>query len=156
MKKLLKNSPWGFISTLAIGLALLALFQEPLFGAKTGGAAQGGPAFEVVNWTDNIGAQTATFETSHYDLFASTRLTAVLEATAVTGTSPTCDCVVETSTNRSDWFTTGTAYTQLTTTGSEMKSIQSDVFLRYARLNCTIGGTTPSFTLKYYLTGHVL
>lgn len=150
-----KTIPWGFLTALAVGLSLLALFQEPLFGAKTGGPAQGGSAMEVVNWTDTIGAKTATFQTTDYDLYASTRLTAVLEATAVTGTNPTCDCVIETSTDNVNWFTTGTAFTQLTTTGSEMKTIQSDVLLRFARLNCTLTGTTPSFTLNAYIMGHV-
>lgn len=153
--KLLKNFPWEMLAGFCV-IAVLAWVFLPAFASDPfGGPDEAGSAGQVVTYTDPIGAKTASFQTSAYDLCSSTRLTAHLEATAVSGSSPTCDCVIESSTDGVNWFTTGTAYTTLTAKGSEIKSVQSDVFHRNVRLNCTIGGTTPSFTLNAYATGHV-
>lgn len=153
MKKLLQKAPWGFLTTLAIGLALIALFQEPLFGDKIGGTDVGGPSGRVTTWTEAIGAKTATFTTDGYDVKEAQRIVFTLDVTAASGTSPTCDCTIESSTDNANWYTTGTAFTQATGVTSETKSITNGAFHRSVRANCVIAGTTPSFTTSFYLTG---
>ena len=70
---------------------------------------------------------------------------AVLHVTAASGTSPTLDAKIQTSTDNvsfSDYIT----FTQATAATSELKTSAVNP-ARYARAVLTIGGTTPSFTV---------
>jgi len=68
-----------------------------------------------------------------------------LHVTAVSGTSPTLDVIVEHSTNNSTWGTLGT-FAQATGTGAESIAVAGAVY-RYVRASATLAGTNPSFTI---------
>lgn len=68
-----------------------------------------------------------------------------LDVTAVTGTSPTLDVVIQDTIDGTN-FDTVDSFTQATTTGREVKRINN--FSRYMRISYTIGGTTPDFTFS--------
>jgi hypothetical protein len=66
-----------------------------------------------------------------------------LTCTAVSGTSPTLDTVVQTSADGSTWYSAG-AFTQVTGAGAERKCFAVD---RWVRFSHTIGGSsTPTVT----------
>lgn len=70
-------------------------------------------------------------------------LRATLTCTAVSGTSPTLDTVVQTSPDGSTWYSAG-AFTQVTGAGAERKCFAVD---RWVRFSHTIGGSsTPTVT----------
>lgn len=66
-----------------------------------------------------------------------------LTSTAVSGTSPTLDTVVQTSPDNSTWYSAG-SFTQVTGAGTERKCFAVD---RWVRFSHTIGGSsTPKVT----------
>ena len=71
-------------------------------------------------------------------------MTMTVTASAVTGTSPTADVIVEHSHDGSTWATLG-SFTQLTAAGTETKTFGP--VRRYIRGKATLGGTSPVFTL---------
>ena len=70
---------------------------------------------------------------------------AVLHVTAVSGTSPTLDAKIQTSSDNAS-FSDYITFAQKTAVGSEFKTSSSNP-ARYARAVLTIGGTNPSFTV---------
>jgi hypothetical protein len=68
-----------------------------------------------------------------------------IAVTAVTGTSPTLDVKVQESDNDSDYNDVA-VFPQITATGAYCRQVQSKK--AYLRLDYTVGGTTPSFTVK--------
>lgn len=95
-------------------------------------------------------AKTATFQTPAFDEGCLDTLTVLLNVTAVSGTSPSMTVNVEWSHDGATWFKADPAdtFTAITAAGSVCK--QFNVKGLYARLNCTISGTTPSFTFAAY------
>ncbi len=70
-----------------------------------------------------------------------------LDVTAASGTTPTLDVVIEDTLDGTNWNTVGTAFTQKTAAGREVKDI-TGLFHGQMRVRWTIGGTTPSFTFS--------
>lgn len=74
------------------------------------------------------------------------QLAAQVIVTAVSGTNPTLDVLVQDSLDGVNW-TTLIAFTQLTGTGSELKKVANPA--KFIRASWTIGGTdTPTFTFS--------
>ncbi|NOZ27969.1 MAG: hypothetical protein GXP39_07955 [Chloroflexi bacterium] len=73
-----------------------------------------------------------------------------LNITAVSGTSPTLDVVVEDSPDGSVWATLATFSTK-TAVGVDV--VRANRLGRYVRARATIGGTTPSFTFEVKAIG---
>lgn len=70
-----------------------------------------------------------------------------LHVTTASGTSPTCDTVVEHSTNNSTWSTLAT-FTQATSVTSQRVTVAAGTTVhRYLRAKSTLGGTSPNFTI---------
>lgn len=91
---------------------------------------------------------TATTTGDVFELGEKRTLALKLDVTAASGTSPTCDVIVETS-DLADFSAnvrTVITFTQRTAAGSQRLSAGG--FDKYARAKATIGGTTPSFTLS--------
>lgn len=95
-------------------------------------------------------AKTATFQTPAFDEGCLDVLSVMLDVTAVTGTSPSMTVNVEWSNDGQTWFVADPedAFTAITAASKKVKQFQ--VKGLYARLNCTITGTTPSFTFAAY------
>ncbi len=74
----------------------------------------------------------------------------LLDITAVSGTGPTLDLVIETSPDKVNWFT-HTTFSQKTGTGKDLRTLSN--LGKYLRARWTIGGTTPSFTFSVTLIG---
>jgi len=74
---------------------------------------------------------------------------AALSVTAVTGTTPTADVIIEHSADGTVWFP-HTTFTQATTTTTEFKAMAN--FMQFVRAKATIGGTTPEFTFTLKMT----
>jgi hypothetical protein len=74
------------------------------------------------------------------------RLRVQLDVTAVSGTTPTLDCVVEDTHDGVSWNTIGT-FTQKTAVAREVINVTTP-FTDRVRVRWTIGGTTPSFTFS--------
>jgi hypothetical protein len=68
-----------------------------------------------------------------------------LAVTAASGTTPTLDFDVETSEDNVTWRVAG-SFAQMTAVGTQRKSFTG--IDKWVRVKRTIGGTTPSFTLK--------
>lgn len=90
----------------------------------------------------NSAAVTATFATSAVEGGDRSVARLVLDVTAASGTSPTLDVVVQTSRDGVTWYTAGT-FTQATAVVTRRLVCPID---RFVRAQCTVGGTTPSFT----------
>lgn len=96
-------------------------------------------------------AVTATGSTTGFQLGAvgaDEKLYGGLFVIAASGTSPTIDAKIQSDDNSS--FTSATdqiTFSQLTDTGSEIKSANGAITDDYFRFNYTIGGTSPSFTI---------
>ncbi len=71
-------------------------------------------------------------------------LIAELNVTAVAGTSPTLDVVIEDTIDGTTWYPIGT-FVQRTVVGREVLRM-TQPFTDQLRVRWTIGGTTPSFT----------
>lgn len=100
---------------------------------------------ETVTVVDGSAAVTATQSSNGYPVLGGA-MAVVVDATAVSGTSPTLDVTVEYSADGENWTAAETpqAMTQLTATGIESKRFNCEG--AQFRLVQTIGGTTPSFT----------
>lgn len=96
-------------------------------------------------------AKTATFQTPAFDEGNNDYLSVLLDVTAVSGTSPSMTVNVEWSHDGVTWFAADPvdAFTAITAAGKKVK--QFAVKGLYGRLNCTISGTTPSFTFAAHV-----
>lgn len=74
---------------------------------------------------------------------------AILHVSAVSGTTPTCDVIVEHSTTGVGSWATLATFAQVTTTAtSEAVAVSAGTTVRrYMRITATIAGTNPSYTL---------
>lgn len=72
------------------------------------------------------------------------RLRAQLSVTALTGTTPTLDVVIEDTLDGTNWATVAT-FTQKTAAGSQTVDA-TGVFSDRLRVRWTVGGTTPAAT----------
>lgn len=73
-------------------------------------------------------------------------LRAQLEVTAVAGTAPTLDVVIEDTLDGTNWNTVAT-FTQATAAARQVVTVTS-VFADRLRVRWTVGGATPSFTFS--------
>jgi len=89
-------------------------------------------------------ARTATFQGPAVEV--GDRGTAALElvASAVTGTTPSLTATIETSKDGVSNWQTVAAFSAVTAAGTTRKMFSG--LDRFVRANCTITGTTPSFT----------
>lgn len=100
------------------------------------------------------GAETATGSSAGVELADKGTVRLTLAVTAASGTTPTLDITIETSSDNGvsdSWRSLGT-FTQATGTTTAYKSFGGCD--RYVRSRRTIGGTTPSFT--YSITGEAV
>lgn len=95
-------------------------------------------------------AKTATFQTPAFDEGNRDFLNVMLNVTAVSGTTPSMTVTVQWSHDGQTWFNADPVdtFTAITAVGAVTK--QFTIKGMYARLNCTISGTTPSFTFAAY------
>lgn len=92
-------------------------------------------------------ARTATAAGDWFDVGDAHTLRLLLDVTAASGTTPTLDVVVQTRKDASDSSPrTAATFTQATAATNERKAVSA--LDRQARVNCTIAGTTPSFTFS--------
>lgn len=92
-------------------------------------------------------ARTTSGQSSGVDVGPFDEAILLLNVTAASGTSPTLDIKIQTSHDNSDWYDTGTAFTQITAT-SKPSALKVTNFGKYVRAAWTIGGTSPSFTFS--------
>ena len=94
----------------------------------------------------NAAALTATGNSSGLDIkkTAAEGVVVEIDVTAVTGTSPTMDFIVQES-NDDSTYNNLVTFAQITAVGRWQRRVQSKK--RYLRLGRTAGGTTPSFTV---------
>jgi hypothetical protein len=95
--------------------------------------------------TITASGNTVSYEISDYDKFVAT-----LDVTAVSGTSPTLDVIIEESADGNLW-TTLASFTQKTVVGTEVIRV-TNPFHNKLRVKHTVGGTTPSFTAEMKVT----
>lgn len=95
-------------------------------------------------------ARTTTGQSTAFAVGNNDYLDVLIDATAVTGTSPSMTVSVEWSHDGASWFVADPAdsFTAITTASKKVK--QFTVKGLYARLNYAITGTTPSFTFAAY------
>jgi hypothetical protein len=91
-------------------------------------------------------ARTTTGQSTQFWIGNGDKLAVMIDATVVTGTTPSMTVNVEWSHNGVDWFVAdpADAFTAITAAGKKVKLF--DIKGTSARLNYTISGTTPSFT----------
>lgn len=91
-------------------------------------------------------ARTASGQTGTVEGFDDVKsLRAQLNVSAVSGTTPTLDVVIEDTLDGSNWNAVGT-FTQRTAVGRQVIDVAT--LGRRLRVRWTIGGTTPSFTFS--------
>lgn len=106
----------------------------------------------ALNWTREpvtvlaSAARTATHQSNAFDCGSLDSIILLIDATAVTGTSPSMTVNVEWTHDGTNWFVADTAdaFTAITAAGKKVKRF--DVKGLKFRLNSTVSGTTPSFT----------
>jgi hypothetical protein len=115
-------------------------------------------AFRIVDKTQNstflsLAAQTTTVNSSAVDVTGFQEMTAFINVTAASGTSPTLDVKFQVQDPVSlAWFDVASgAFTQKTAVSSEMKLITAGIGTT-VRCVATIGGTTPSFSFTVSAT----
>lgn len=116
-------------------------------------AVQVAAEMQVTGGVDNgiflktFAAETSTTNsTSQDNTAASTNgYAAHLHVTAVSGTGPTADILVQHSVDNAVWATLVT-FTQVTTTPTSQRLTGTGTVNRYVRCASTIAGTTPSYT----------
>lgn len=103
------------------------------------------------------GPQTSTFNSGDIDVSQIRRLALNISVTAVSGTTPSMTVTVERKTEAGVYIAifTGTA---ITAAGTQIASIGPGLVTQHmpghvVRVNFTISGTTPSFTMSADLTG---
>jgi hypothetical protein len=95
-------------------------------------------------------ALSASGQSGTLDLSTFLEAVALLNVTAVSGTSPTLDVKFQTSDDGSDWYDLGSSFTQATGI-TKPAALKLTNFGRYVRAVYTLGGSaSPSvtFTLK--------
>lgn len=98
-----------------------------------------------------LAARSADVVGDAVDVASDVREVAVyLNVTAVSGTSPTLDVVVEDSPDGVTWVTLAT-FPQKVAVGTDV--VRVNRLGRYLRAKATIGGTTPSFTFDVRAIG---
>lgn len=90
-------------------------------------------------------ARTETVTSGAIDLSDQDEAILFLDVTAVSGTSPTLNVKIEVQNPLGDWYEIA-AFAQKTATGKEAKQVT--IFGSKLRVNCVIGGTSPSFTFS--------
>lgn len=93
-------------------------------------------------------ARTATHQSTAFDVGNGEHVSIMIDATAVSGTTPSMTVNVEWSHDATNWFVAdpADAFTAITVASKKVK--QFAVKGLYARLNNTIAGTSPSFTFS--------
>lgn len=93
----------------------------------------------------NSAARTTSSDSGILQGFIGSGLRVQLQSTAVSGTSPTLDVVVEDTVDAgATWNTVGT-FTQQTVAARQVINI-NQLFTASIRVRWTVAGTTPSFT----------
>jgi myo-inositol-hexaphosphate 3-phosphohydrolase len=153
---LLSFAPTGAVGTTSYFVNSLGATYEPLSGkvgdvAKFSFTAQGnGTVHRGTILENGIKTTTGTGGTGQaLGAVGSTQvLYAGLHVVAASGTTPTFNAVIESAGDGT--FTspvTRITFAQATTTGSQQLSIAGPITDTQFRLNWTLGGTTPSFTI---------
>jgi len=93
-----------------------------------------------------LAAKTATFNSEAFSGEVFTEEVIFLEMDSVTGTSPTLDVIVQIKDDAADDWHDLASFAQKTAAGRDFIRITN--FGHYLRMKCTIGGTTPSFTMS--------
>lgn len=116
---------------------------------------QGGPSGRLHHFDQLIVDQTATFSTKAFDLGESTKLIMTMDFTEVGGGAPTVDCVIKSGTTPTlaNGDTTGTSFTQKTSTGIETKTVVDGKFHQFIWATCTMGGTITTVDVGVRVTG---
>jgi hypothetical protein len=92
------------------------------------------------------GATTTTGQTAGFPTGYQNTIDVFVDATAVSGTTPSLTVNVEWSYDNATWFAGDTADSFTAATAAQKRVKEFAVKGQYARLNYTIRGTTPSFT----------
>lgn len=94
--------------------------------------------------TSNFTSTSSVRDASYFEFF-----TVVAEVTAVSGTTPTLDLIIQGSDNGSSWVDyDGVQLAQVNTTGFFESLFKGPAEHRYLRVKGVLGGTSPSFTLS--------
>ena len=104
------------------------------------------PNTEVFTLTDNS-ALTATQNSSEQDVGRYTEAQLLLRVTPVSGTSPTLDIVVQCADVAGGTFHNHTTIAQITGVTAAVDIVKLTNLGKIVRLEYTITGTTPSFTV---------
>lgn len=147
----------GFLGTGLLGLIVAAALALSAFMADP---TIPGPMDEQLRLDAAAGAaatvQTASTNSTALDMgsgFAPSGIgqpvAAVIQVTAVSGTTPTMAPKLQESSDNSAWTDCGAALANITAAGTYVA--KGVLAKRYIRLATTIGGTTPSFTFKAWL-----
>lgn len=123
------------MANIALDLSTACLIQPTLYGTTTGVTTDGaGASVDCVDVVGNV-------------------LTAVQVVGVRTGTSPTLNGKMQTSTDGTTWTDiTGGAFTQVTTS-SQSEAIPVKPTARYVRVTHTVGGTSPVFPTTVTVIG---
>lgn len=104
------------------------------------------------------GAKTSTFDTTSVSDGRTWRMALfVVNVTASSGSSPTLDLRLQLSNDDSTWVDVDALnLTQITGTGQSILLVRTPAERKYVRLEGTVAGTTPSFTLsiEFYAFGY--
>lgn len=92
--------------------------------------------------------QAATVTGDVFEMGGRTALRLTLNVTAASGTTPTCDVIVETSDDPTFATNVRTFLTFAQKTAAGTQRLSGGGADRYVRAKATIGGTTPSFTFS--------
>lgn len=90
------------------------------------------------------GTETATFQTSAREVTSSVMVVNVSTSNS-SGTSPVLDAEVQYSADGTNWNSAASAQNVPQVAGDDGTFLRVETQGKFYRLNCVIGGTTPSF-----------
>lgn len=102
-----------------------------------------------------VGAQTVTFNGAKRDGYVNLdSVIFILDVTAQSGTTPTLDVKIQDSCDSGvTWQDTGIVFAQVTTTLVSVAQRSTVSLNSMIRAVCTIGGTTPNYTMRLRAVG---
>ncbi len=130
--------------------------------AKKGRIAQGGPAGRIASYTEHLDPKSTDFTSGAYDVAEARHLVVTVEMKAIVDAG-SCTGIIETSTDRENWFETLTVFPALVSTGNvHTNSITKGYkrgavegqFHRHIRVRFFLAGEPlPTCTVSVYVTG---
>lgn len=148
LRQLARRAPACDLLTAGIMGALACMLIAGIMGA--GWSSSG---YSMWSYTQTLTDADGDFTTTAQDLGNSKTATVTLDFTAVAGADPKVNCTLYSGQDRTNGYSTGVTFTQVTAKTSETKYVESGKFHQYLWVLCADQATTGTCTASVRTTG---